>query len=710
MAAQDSYNPRIVETEAGQIAPGQSQYATDDQSSLLDRDWIASAFLAPDTAFSDPDDEKNRYFSSAEVKFTDSRLGCNIGINPRPQYCHYSDVPVRGRLNRNEPSLTSVSGNYGMGRQYSEFIDDPAQRIYMTFGVPQFNSLLGFLTSAYETNQITLARTGRGTSFLYKAGNVLGSAAALAAFPLVSLMVYTTKLISFFIGRPKSKFYTMKETMPLYWSAVNHLVNSMAINRGILPDYLDYSSNPPGTQRLGRPQKLDEQYLQILTQLMPDVFYQPKRTGLFYFDVFAIANRAQTISTRLITEEYEKLEQGSATDFFGYLKRSVFGSATHGSFVSNTDGSASASATLDHYSKFSVLLEEFMEIVGGVKTFLVGEDPKNEGVEVDLRADEKRKKEEAPGFLNYVDAGLRDGWMFATFIVDHTGSQSEDWSNAVAESELSKKLNGIVSDMASARFTFADGNVVGGLIGDIVGTVASAVTDSAMGVINGVTFGMAGVVQGLAGSGYIDVPKHWQSSSYNATRANYTISLISPYGNSISQLMALDIPLAMLLAGVLPRSTGRASYTAPFLCQIYDRGRCQHRLAMIERLSFQRGTSHLSHNDNGAALQLDVSFSVVDLSSIMHMPIASGLLGDVDIAQDEDNVMVDFLAVLAGRSIESQIYPWPKARIRFASMLGSLNKLHSSAYWASMFTNNSIAEVLKLFTRSTSVLNVTGEG
>lgn len=704
-----SNNPRIGEINGTQIAPGQSTFQTDDQAHLLDKEWASSAFMVGSSGITDEDDVKNRYYSSAHVKFTDSRLGCNIGINPRPQFCHYSDVVVKGRLNRTKPSLTAVSGNYGMGRQYSEFIDDPAQRIYMRFGVPQFNSLVGFLQTAYETNQMSLARTGRAKSIFYKGGTLLGSAALLSSFPIVAIAIYTTKLVNFFINRPTSKFYTMKETMHLYWSSVNQLVNSMAINRGILPSYLDPSAEAANGQRLGRPQKLDEQYLDTIASLMPDVFGR-STGGVFYFDVFSMANRAQIIATRLIREEYENLEQGSATDFYGFLKKTISGTGSHGSQVMEADGTASASATLDHYVSLSKVLEEFCEVVSSVKTFLLEDEEKGDGVEVNLRAEKERKEAEAPGFAEQVDAKLRDGGMFASFIVDHTGPQGESWSNAVTESELSRKLNGIVSDMAGARFTFAEGNILGGIPGDIVGAVLGAVRDTATGVLNGITAGLSQVVEGLAGAGYIDIPKHWQSSSYIAAKATYTMQLISPYGNSISQLMNIDIPLAMILAGALPRSTGRASYTAPFLCQIYDRGRCQHRLAMIEQLSITRGQSHLAYGDSGNALQVDVSFSVTDLSSIMHMPIASGLLGDVDIAQDEDNVMVDFLAVLAGRSIESQIYPWPRARIRYANLLASTGKLTSSAYWASVATNNSVAEMVRFFTRSTSLINVTGEG
>ena len=64
----------------------------------LDSEWAKRAFLVPDTLLESTTDVKNRYYSSAASKFTDSRLGGNIGINSRYQFNRYSDIRVNGRL------------------------------------------------------------------------------------------------------------------------------------------------------------------------------------------------------------------------------------------------------------------------------------------------------------------------------------------------------------------------------------------------------------------------------------------------------------------------------------------------------------------------------------------------------------------------------------------------------------------------------------
>ena len=156
-------NPRLIENDQGkqllQTNSGvNSSNGTNDF--LLDKDWVKHAFSVSDTELSEPADIINRYWSSASAKFTDTRLGANIGINARPQFTRYSDIRVKGRLaGRNDVTLGATKGNFGMGRYYSEAIDDPSQTIYMRFGVPQFNSLTNFLTRAFDSEQTVMART-----------------------------------------------------------------------------------------------------------------------------------------------------------------------------------------------------------------------------------------------------------------------------------------------------------------------------------------------------------------------------------------------------------------------------------------------------------------------------------------------------------------------------------------------------------------------
>lgn len=147
----------------------------------------------------------------------------------------------------------------------------------------------------------------------------------------------------------------------------------------------------------------------------------------------------------------------------------------------------------------------------------------------------------------------------------------------------------------------------------------------------------------------------------------------------------------MILAGALPRATGKSSYGPPFICQVFDVGRFQTKLGAIESLSVTVGTSNLPFNLSGKPLAIDVSFTVIDLSSILYMPVsAGGPLENINIAMDEDNTLVDYLAVLAGQDIYSQIYPFPKARLNLAKKLNGWSKITSEAFQASLIHEKSL--------------------
>jgi hypothetical protein len=638
-----------------------------DDDRIFDRTWLKVAFMVPNSDIETDTDVINRYYTSASAKFTDTRIGCNIGINPKPQWTRYCDIRSKGRMpNRNDVTISSTTGNFGMGTAYSENLDDPAQKIFMRFGVVQFNSMTSFLLSAFNREQTILARTGRAPSAWYKLGNWTTAALMMTAFPALSITVAVGKTLAWLFQRPTSKFFTIKPTMFLYWNTVNNLVLNHCVNVGIIKKVFN---NEEG-QRLGKTYTLDQEQLAAITGMFPEVF----RNGTV--DILAMASYAQRLANAQFQTDYEKLGQDSATAMEGYLRRDSTGSGSHSSYISDTKGAPTLSSWLNNKL-----------MMGRYYTAEQGEDfiqETNPMVRENGKEPTPEQKSHWENMKEVADAEFRDGASFAVFRVDYTGSTQESFGNSVIESDLSQKLNGISSQTAEARFSLMDGNLISGAIGSIVG----AVKDIGLGALDAATFGFAGLAAGLGGSGYIDIPKHWQSSNATLPRGSYKIRLVSPYNNPVSRLINIFIPLYMLLAGALPRSVGKQSYTSPFYCQIYDRGRLQARTAMIESISVSRGVSNLAYDLSGNALAIDVSFTVVDLSTIMHMPVSSGSLtdGGVDTNMDDDNIFQDYLSVLAGMDIYSQIYAIPKAQLKLTKELAKLKyKATSPAYHSALF-------------------------
>lgn len=149
-----------------------------------------------------------------------------------------------------------------MGGFWSSAFDDAEEIVYLRFGVPEFNSLLNFFTGAYDYGSSVLARTGRLPS-LFTTFLTFLKHAAFKAFPLISIAVAVYRAADYFYFRQSAKYYNMKPTMHLYWSTVNTMVNTMAINMGIFPKIL---SNEDTTQKLGMPYGIDDDQMAGLSR------------------------------------------------------------------------------------------------------------------------------------------------------------------------------------------------------------------------------------------------------------------------------------------------------------------------------------------------------------------------------------------------------------------------------------------------------------
>ena len=631
------------------------------QEVILDRDWAKVAFMLPDLNYDSKEyDGVNRNWSSVDNKFTDTRLGGNLGINARPQFTHYADIVAKGRLAGRKPvSLSNTGGNYGMGRFYGEAIDDNTHRVYMRFGVPQFNSLLRFFSGSFDPNLTSLARTGRGLSVWYTAGNIIGTIVFVKAFPILGSVILIGRLLKNLFTNQTGKFYTMKPTMHLYWSTVNSLVNNIAINKGLFPRTMQ-AETPD--QKIGETYKPDQAFLDAMHRLMPDTF-----NSNYGYDMFATANRAQRVANQIMEDDYRKYDQTTDGNYTGFARRE------NQTKVSDPAGGG----VVNDLMRF---IEGNLEkALWGIESMKARAEPAA-GINPDTG---ETDLSHINTFSNYLEAEFKAGAQFAIFNVESVSSVQESFSNQTTESDLAQKLNGISSDIRSARFSFADGNISDDWVTSaITGAIGSA-TDFVSGLASGATGGLFDAVKGLMGSGFIDIPKHWQSSSASLPEVSYTMKLIRPYGNIISEMQNIHIPLAMILAGGLPLSTGKASYTSPFLCQLFDRGIMQTRLGMIKNISVSRGTANLPFTNRGNVTSIDVTFTVEDLSSLMHMPISNGSLFQSDMSADDDNLLQDYLAVLAGMDVYSQVFMLPKAKIRIARTLRSLDKITSPAYWAS---------------------------
>jgi hypothetical protein len=671
-----------------------------------DSTWVKQAFMQLKEQ-NDKGDVDSRTYSTANMKFTDTSLGGNFVINPLPQYCKFTDPTRGGRYPmRSEVEMTSPS--HGMGRYYSEAIDDHNQIITMRFGVAQFNSLWSFYSAAVNGKAARLARTGRGSLTAFE----VGQAAAYTVSSIIgAIPLFLYRTYRFFTNKPVTKYYYLKPAMTLYWDAVSSMLNSLAVNMGIAPyartDAQSKYYNDGGVTAdpfvNGSPRDKNpdlDSLLQKYAAAMPGIFQPDGR-----IDVFAMATKAQRLADVYYKNIQNIMENNTSekeiTDALKQFSNSnLLDDQQH---MTGIQDYRERYFRLTAYSGDNESTQDSASKSTGSKSGGDANDASSSDGTSDSESIDNWKvfgEGDGNGLVDLAKAELEDGAAFVSFRVDATGPVSESFSSTIGESDVSQKINSISSQNRQAEF-----DVAGGALTEGLGKIVEAAKGFVSGTLDAI--GLSGL-SGLAGSAFFDIPETWQSSMANLPTSSYTITLRSPYGNKLSRYMYLYVPLCMLLAGALPLATGPSSYTSPFLCELYSRYRSQCRLGMIDSMQITRGGGNLPFGVEDGPLQIDITFSVKDMSSILYMPIypsvnpvaaagaaivnqATSTPGNnsnsnnngasaADAAAallspntySEDNSFTDYMAVLGGLSLRDQVYSSQKWRLNMAKqMLGS---------------------------------------
>ena len=671
---------------------------------ITDDDWLANCFM-----LSAADMEVTAYnhmmFSSADWKFTDTRIGGNVAINNPPAYTRFADPKAVGV---DESKISASAKSSGLGEYWSEQIDDSAQIIHVQFGVPVFRGMLSFFAGVSNLEAGLFARTGRKSPFFY-IGKLVGFVVGLRLLPLI--MAGT--LIKFLTSRTGSRYYNMKPTMHSYWNRVNFIANMMAVSEGLV------DKPASGEERYSPGQMKGENFQKALDG--NGTALEPTTTGvtrdiinaahvacpeLFLedggVDVFHIASRYQTLANNR-REYLDKISKESNEDKF--LERIIdhnytarYRSTPRYTEDFNDGGKADLYVTPYGSVDFSESAESFDKKIAELAANVSGENPltgdvvdPSDGAQetggTDQTNPETTEEGAASGSTSTTTVKSMDGswqkgpdskpvkqegWFsewwntlgdtakagydgafsWVAFKVNATGSVSASFSNQTGTPEIKSAINSFSSMAAKSRFNFSQGATGIGILDGAV----KAVHDTLVGFAAGVD--LMGLIS-LAGSSFIDIPDTWEDSSANLPTESYDIHLRTPYGNALSRYINISIPLSMLLAGALPISTGRQTYAAPYICKLISVGRSNMDLAMIDSLSVTHGVGNLGYTREGKPLQVDISLSFKDLNRSLHAPVDTGgliinPLNAMSIFDDDSNFNY-YINTLAGVSVADQV-------------------------------------------------------
>lgn len=690
-------------------------------SQIKDTSWVRTSFLSAGKNHSD----RSRYQrSKGWMKFMDTTLGGNTAINPPYQFTHYADIK--------EKRLVQDVGK-GMGRWYSQNIDDWGHNVHFRMGIPSYAGVVPFALKAINGSAARYVATGREPGYFSTMGRIAGFVIS-AAFWEVTLL---TAFISSFIDLTHSRFYYLKPTMYQYWRTVQILLNTLSGNLGLT------LSNLPSDNQSTRSNQAeaatggiagDVDLLRAMREQLPDIFKRPVLNSVtgagpdVGIDVHAVASRAQNLYNQHQEEltkvlEHYRLENVPPEQIAHHFEQVLLGSAVNRGNKGNLRP-AMINPTLSAYEKSFTkhgwyqngvdeeqagkTLSEINSLTGdersaGIRTWFQNTVDSFSEI-IDSKSNKKS------GLDEILLSEFRDGSQWCSFrVTNSTDSVSESFNNSSEKSDIENIFNNISQSVRGMKFNLADG-VTGikpfdEMVKGVSGAVGDVFVDAAASSVH-----FLNPVIGLLYGAQIEIPKRWGGSSATLPSSSFKIELRAGYGNVVSYYQDILFPLCMLLAMALPRGTGAQSYGSPFYVQYYGKGRSQVKVGLVSSLSITRGVGNAGWHKRGWPMAVDVNLTIEDMSEIMFSPIASnlevrGLSSGTMMFNSpiDENTMGDYLAVLSALGMNEQEYFIPRLKRRLNTMITNFDGWISPHRWAGWARDTGVGEFVSAFAQQTGV-------
>ena len=664
---------------------------------IIDSDWIGAAFLV-DPIDLLPIDRLNRFWSTANLKFTDSSIGGNIAINPPPQPCRLSDPRVGGRRTGGQRITLAESGSMGMGPWYSEKIDDNSDLLYLQFGIPEFNSLVSFWSRAADYAKAVIVNTGR-SPIAYEIGSLVGGAAMFIAFPLVSSLVYGVKMISRLISNTNPfVYYYLKPTMVDFWKSASILATSFVVEGGIL--HPKFMSEAETADRIGMPVSLDTEDIDAFKKILPDMFTENGNV-----DLLRLVGRAQGIANIMLRQEREAFDENgrlSEIDFMGYVYQEGISQKRKGDtstgiisalneMLSLTTAPIPRESDSREIKSISDLeaeqLKDKGDLLYGYQDPQIvtsnGESPVTNKDEIsNLKKDgfvsrvTDWAKDWTTGFKSSFDAAVRGGGQYLVLRVDHVGSLTDSGDNSTTEIQAGEWFKNISGASKQLTYSMSGGNIFAN-----EGQLLGYVKDLGTGILDKITFGLAsGIAPMLTGGGNVIMPKMYDDSSFSPATTSFTIQCLSPSSDVISKLIHEWLVMAAIMAGSLPREIGGAAYGSPYLCSAFMKGKVNIPLGIIRSFSFTRATANLAYDKLQRAMGIDITIDIEDLSPQMVAPVSAGYISSIFSSLDDFSAANRYISTVCARDLWTNTWSIPRMKMKLSKALLLMDSATTSSY------------------------------
>lgn len=241
--------------------------------------------------------------------------------------------------------------------------------------------------------------------------------------------------------------------------------------------------------------------------------------------------------------------------------------------------------------------------------------------------------------------------FFTAYYLDTGSSYSDSINNNTGESQLASKLKAVNAAVREGKFLFgaqwdtsADPNLTSierykENIGAGFGTGGSLIENAFKTTLAG---------------GQMLFPDIWQDSQFSKDYS-LSIKLSSPYGDPYSIFVHIFIPLAHLLALVLPRQITGQGYEGPFIVKAYCRGLFSCDLGMCTGISVQRTMDSLTID--GLPTEVVVNLNLKDLYNTMLISMTNANQG---ILFGSNTGLIEYIYALSGVELYSTERVWDR--------------------------------------------------
>lgn len=579
--------------------------------------------------------------------------GCEV-LNPLYQFSEDDDIvpPI---------NFVDTAGN-GMGRVYSDMYRDNMHVLWMTFGVPRYNNLGKFYRQAYNRRLIDVMTSGDST-LSHKIGTIIGQGVGLALsipfLPFIGAAKAYDAISGAVWGNNINKYYELKPAMHNYYKVVNTILAALCVHMNLIPNQpskenedSEKGGEAPNDEQRDVQEKIRKQFpnfsdeeikliqgmgvsteqvgkMPLVLEAGPDIIkilserHRRRRDNRNYLE-------QEVEEIQSAAEMEEKLKEGTKDIEHRYPKLNEWReqlNKTAGIIDRATDGNATVANIKDEAQKaFDAIKNSAGQFADKVS---------------DAWTNYMNANNELDDFIGTVTGEN----AFIGFRIEKGSSQEESISNSTGESGVASKLKSLAQGARTRQFDFAGGNLGLGPVDAVISAV-----DSLAGAFSS-AIGLGGLTDMITkGSGYLDIPKVWQDSSFSKSYS-FSIKLQSTYADELSIYQSIYIPLAMLMAASFPLGIGKNSYTAPFLVQAFSKGMFSVPLGVISSLSIRRGDSENGWTHGHLPTVVDVSMSIEDLSPMMYLSMTDKNLLEVFRA---NTAMQDYYATLSGISLQER--------------------------------------------------------